>query len=196
MPQNDWWRNVIEQKLRDAHGYKVRQSSFFQSSQLLQSSDIQLLKHQCEQERTQIFAVLMHSLENPRLAGYMQTGKRSMFLVTDRNLPWLYHCPLVHSPIHTTNQCYDRIPIVYEGQFQFVDPITRQTHPATNVQNCTNRIKHFFQFDMDQEHTWYTLTPGIVHKTDVLCLDLKKSHQLQFIPFVDPKLQRCLLEAS
>ena len=49
------------------------------------------------------------------------------------------------------NHCYDRIPILYEGQIQFVDPITRQTHLAANVQNCTDRVKIFFEFDMDQE---------------------------------------------
>ena len=48
------------------------------------------------------------------------------------------------------NQCYNRIPILYERQIQFVDPITRQTHPAANIQNCTDRIKNIFQFDMDQ----------------------------------------------
>ena len=137
---------------------------FFQSSRLLQASEIQLLKNQCEQERTQILTILMLSLENPRLAGYMLTGNRSMFLETDGSLAWLYHCPLVHSPLHTMNQCYDRIPILYEGQIQFVDPITRQTHPAANIQNCTDRIKNLFQFDMDQEDSWYTLTPGIVHQ--------------------------------
>ena len=49
---------------------------FFQSSQLLQDSEIQLLKNQCEQEGTQILTILMLSLENPRLAGYMLTGNR------------------------------------------------------------------------------------------------------------------------
>ena len=137
---------------------------FFQSSRLLQASEIQLLKDQCEQEQTQILTILMLSLENPRLAGYMLTKNRSMSLETDDSLAWLYHCPLVHSPLHTMNQCYDRIPIVYEGQIQFVDPITRQTHPAANIQNCTDRIKNLFQFDLDQEDSWYTLTPGIVHQ--------------------------------
>ena len=136
---------------------------FFQSSRLLQASEIQLLKNQCEQERTQILTILMLSLENPRLVGYMLTGNRSMFLETDGSLAWLYHCPLVRSPLHTMNQCYNRIPILYEGQIHFVDPITRQTHPAANIQNCTDRIKNLFQFDMDQEDSWYTLTPGIVH---------------------------------
>ena len=76
---------------------------FLQSSRLLQASEIQLLKNQCEQERTQILTILMLSLENPRLAGYMLTGNRSMFLETDGSLAWLYHCPLVHSPLHTMN---------------------------------------------------------------------------------------------
>ena len=94
----------------------------------------------------------------------MLTGNRSMFLETDGSLAWLYHCPLVQSPLHTMNQCYDRIPIVYEGQIQFVDPITQQTQPAANIENCTDRIKNLFQFNMDQEDSLYTLTPGIVHQ--------------------------------
>ena len=114
---------------------------FFQCSRLLQASEIQLLKNQCEQERTQISTILMLSLENPRLAGYMPPGNRSMFLETDGSLAWLYHCPLVLSPLHTMNQCYDRIPVLYEGQIHIDDPITRQTHPAANIQNCTDRIK-------------------------------------------------------
>ena len=137
---------------------------FFQSSRLLQASEIQLLKNQCEQERTHILTILMLSLENPRLAGYMFTGNQSMFLGTDGSLAWLYHCPLVHSPFHTMNQCYNRITILYEGQIKFIDPITRQTHPGANIQNCTDRIKNLFQFDMDQEDSWYTLPPGILHQ--------------------------------
>ena len=80
---------------------------FFQSSRLLQASEIQLLKNQCEQERTQILTILMLSLEHSRLAGYMLTGNQPMFLATDGSLAWLYHCPLVHSPLHTMNQCYE-----------------------------------------------------------------------------------------
>ena len=137
---------------------------FFQSSRLLQAYEIQLLKNQCEQERTQILTILMLSLENPRLAVYMLTGNGSMFLETDGSLAWLYHCTLVHSPLHIMNQCYDRIPILYEGQIQFVDPLTRQTHPAANIQNCTDPIRNLFQFDMDQGDSWCTLTPGIVHQ--------------------------------
>ena len=76
---------------------------FFQSSRLLQATEIQLLQNQCEQERTQNLINLMLALENPRLAGYMLTGNRSMFLATDGSVAWLYHCPKVHSRFHTMN---------------------------------------------------------------------------------------------
>ena len=147
---------------------------FFQSSRLLQATEIQLLQNQCEQERTQILTNLMLALENPRLAGYMLTGSRSMFLETDGSLAWLYHCPIVHSPLHTMNQCYDRIPMLYEGEIRFVDPITRQTYPDAVTQNCSDRIKNLFQLDMDQEDSWYTLKPGIVHQDKPAIFGTKK----------------------
>ena len=100
---------------------------FFRSSRLLQSTEIQVLQNQCEQERTQILTNLMLAPENPRLAGYMLTGNRSMFLETDGSIAWLYHCLKVHLPLHTMNQCYDKILILYRGQIKFVGPITRQT---------------------------------------------------------------------
>ena len=68
---------------------------FVESSRALQESELNLLKNQCQQERNQIFTILMLSLENHRLAGYMLTGNRSMFLETDGNLAWLYSCPQV-----------------------------------------------------------------------------------------------------
>ena len=101
---------------------------------------------------------------NEGLAGDMLTGNRSSFLETDDSIAWLYHCPIAHSSLHTMNQCYDRILIVYESEIQFVDPKTRQTHPVANLQNSTDRIKNLFQFDMDQEDLLYTLTAGIVHQ--------------------------------
>ena len=96
-----------------------------------------------------------------------------MFLKTDGSLVCLYHCSLVHSPFHTVNQFYDRVPIFYEGQIQFVDPITRKTHPAPNSQRCTDRIKNLFQFDMDQEDSWCTLTHGIVDQERLALLGPK-----------------------
>ena len=137
---------------------------FFVSSRALQASELNLLKNQCEQERIQIFTILMLSVENPRLAGYMLTGNRSMFLETDGSPAWLYSCPQVRSPLPTLNQCYDKIPILYKGQIQFVDPITRQTLPDALPQNCSDPIKNFSQTDMDQKDPWYSLTPEITHR--------------------------------
>ena len=50
---------------------------FFESSRALQASELNLLNNQCEEERIQIFTIMMLSLENPRLAGCMLTGNRS-----------------------------------------------------------------------------------------------------------------------
>ena len=106
----------------------------------------------------------MLSLENPRLAGYMLTGNRSIILETDRSLAWFYSCPQVRSPLHTRNQCYDKIPILYKGQKQIVDPITRQTLPDALPQNCSDPIKNLFQMDMDQKDSWDSLKTEITHR--------------------------------
>ena len=131
---------------------------------MLEGSEIQLLKNLCEQERTQILTILMLSKENPRLVGYMVTGNRSMFLSTDGGLAWLYHCPLMRSPPHVMNQCYDKIPIFYKNAIFFVDPITRHTYPDAQVQNCSDRIKSLFLFDMEDENSWSTITSTLEHR--------------------------------
>ena len=137
---------------------------FFESSRALQASELNLLKNQCKQDRIQVFTILMLSFEKPRLAGYMLTGNRSMFLETDGSLAWLYSSPQVRSPLHTLNQCYDKIPIHYKGQIQFMDAITRQTLPVALPQNCSDPIKKLFQKDMDQKDSWYSLKPEFTHR--------------------------------
>ena len=131
---------------------------------MLEGSEILLLKNLCEQERTQILTILILSLENPRLAGYMLTGNRSMFFSTNGSLACLYHCPLMRSPPHVMNQCYDKIPIFYKNAIFFVDPITRQTYPDAQVQNFSDRIKNLCQFDMEDENSWFTITRTLAHR--------------------------------
>ena len=126
----------------------------------------------------------MLALENPRLAGYMLTANRSMFLETDGSLVWFYHCPKVHSPLHTINQCYDKIPILYEREIRFVDPITRQTYPDAAPQNCSDRINNLFQLDMDQEDSWYVLAPGIVHQDRPAIFGTKKPTPMTAQPLI------------
>ena len=136
----------------------------FESSKMLEGSEIHFSKNLCEQERTQILTILMLSMENPRLAGYMLTGNRSMFLSTDGSLAWLYHCPLIRSPPHLMNQCYEKVPIFYKNEVVFVDPINRQTYPDAQIQNCSDRKKDLLQFDMEVEISWFTITPTLEHR--------------------------------
>ena len=142
----------------------TKKGDLFQSSRLLQATGIQLLHNQCEQEGPQNRTNLTLALENPRLPRYKITGNRSTFLETDGRLAWLYHCPTVHSPLHSMNQCYKRIPILHEGEIRFVDPITRQTYPDAVTQKYSDKIKNLFQFDMYQEDSWSTLTSGIANQ--------------------------------
>ena len=137
---------------------------FFESSGMLEGSEIQILKNLCEAEITQILTILLLLKENLRLAGYMLTGKRSMFLSTDGSLGCLYHCPLMRSPPHVMNQSYDKIPIIYKNAIFFVDPITRQLYPDAQVQNCSDRIKNLCQFDMEDENSWFAITPILQHR--------------------------------
>ena len=101
----------------------------------------------------------MLSKENPRVAGYMLTGNYSLFLSTNGYLAWLYHCPLMRSPLHVMNQCYDETPIFYKNAIFFVDPITGQTYPDSRGQYCSERINNLFQFDQADENLWFTFTP-------------------------------------
>ena len=128
---------------------------------MLEGSEIQLSKNLCEQERTQNLNILMLSIENPCLVEYIITGNRSIILSTDCSLAWLYHYPLMRSPPHVMNQCYDKIPIFYKNAIFFINPITRQTYPDAQVQNCSDGIKNLVQFHMEDENSWFTVTPTL-----------------------------------
>ena len=75
---------------------------FFESSKMLKGSEIKLLKNLYEQERTQLLTILLLSMENPRVGGYMLTGNRSMFLSADGSLAWLYHYSLCWNTMNST----------------------------------------------------------------------------------------------
>ena len=128
---------------------------FFQSSRLLQVSEIQFLKNQCEQERTQVLTILMLSLQNPRLTGYMLTGNRSMFLETDGSLAWFYHCPLDISPLHTMNQCYDRLRYSTKARFKLSSPLHNKHTPLLTYKILQTESK------TSLSSTWTRKTHGV-----------------------------------
>ena len=87
-----------------------------------------------------------------------------MFLSTDGSLAWLYQCPLMRSPPHVMSQGCEKILIFHKNAIFIVNPITRQTYPDAQVQNCTDRIKNLFQFDMKDENSWFTITSTLEHR--------------------------------
>ena len=62
--------------------------------------------------------------------------------------------------------CYDQIPIFYKELFQFVDPITRQTYPNANTQNCADRIKNLLQLDLQDKDFWFSLNAEPTHRDE------------------------------
>ena len=65
---------------------------------------------------------------------------------------------------HVMNQCSDEILTLYKIAIFFVDPFTRQTYPDAQFQNCSNRIRNLFQFVVDDENPWFTITPTLEHR--------------------------------
>ena len=129
----------------------------------LEQSDFLILQNMCELRRTQIQMINALSYENNRLAGYMLTGNRSMFLDIEGVIGFLYPCPKKISPLKVLDRYYDRIPIFYDGKTMFVNPITRQTFPFANEIDCTDTFKKFFQHDLDNNNSCYQLMPEPVH---------------------------------
>ena len=94
------WRSVGADEIDyELHlGTKLDYIMYFNTKQL-RHSKMTLLQNQCELERPQMLTILMLAMQNTRLAGYMLTGNRSMFLDTDGSVAWLYHCPKFLSPL-------------------------------------------------------------------------------------------------
>ena len=62
------------------------------------------LQSKCELVRPQMLTILKLAMQNTRLAGYMLTGNRSMFLDTDGSVAWLCHCPKFLSPLRVLDK--------------------------------------------------------------------------------------------
>ena len=134
----------------------------FNSIQRLQLIDLQMLKNDCELERSIMQSNLAYSHDSPRMAGFLLTNNRSMFLETNGNIAWLYHCPPLFSDLQIMDKCYDRIPILFKGSVHYVDPITRQTFKTAKEQSCSDNHLNLFQLDIEDDDTWVQLTPSII----------------------------------
>ena len=128
----------------------------------LQLLDLQMRKTDCELERAIKRTNLVYSHKNPRMAGFVLTNNRSMFLETNDNLAWLNHCPQYFSPLQIMdNKGYNRIPIMYLNKIHFVDPITRKTYTSAEERSCVDRLDNLFRLDIEDDNSWVELTPSI-----------------------------------
>ena len=133
----------------------------FNNLRQLQNSTLELLRNECELERSTTLNTLMTSHEKPRLVGYTLSKYRSMFIKTNGNVARLYNCPEIHSPLQILSKCFNRIPNLYEDEKHFVDPISRQTFTEAKEQLCSDKRSNLFQLDVDDDNSWVEPTPQI-----------------------------------
>ena len=100
------------------------------------------------------------SVQNPQLAGFLLTGKRSNFLYVEGSTAWLYDCPHFLSPLYKADRCFDRIPIHFKDTLMYVDPITRQTYDYATPITCDNNPRNIIELDPDSDdQDFYILGP-------------------------------------
>ena len=100
--------------------------------------DLNTLHTVCELERIQLLTILIMSIKNPQLAGFLLTGNRSNFLYVEASTAWLHDCPHFISPLYKADKSFDRIPIHYRETIKYVDHITRQTFFNATPIECGN----------------------------------------------------------
>ena len=94
-----------------------------------------------------------------------------MFIKTNGNVAWLYHCPEFHSPLQILSKCYNRIPILFEDEIHFVDPISRQTFTEAEEQLCSGEHSNLFHLDFYDDNSWVELNPQITKQEDLHSLN-------------------------
>jgi len=88
-------------------------------------------------------------------------GNRSNFLGTDGALAWLYTCNKQISPYKETKNCYDHIPIWFNGRTEFIDTVTRKiVDPLLVIDVDCDKAKDFaYHLNLDDTDSWYRLLP-------------------------------------
>ena len=123
----------------------------------------------CELERNQLLTILAMSVQNPQLAGFLQTGNRNNFLYVEGSTAWLYDCPHFHSPLYKADRCFDRIPIHFKKTLMYVDPITRQSYDNATPITCGNNPRNIIELDPDSDdEEFYILGPEPIKRKSPL----------------------------
>ena len=176
------WRHVGTDEIDyELHlGAKLGYIMYFNAKQL-RHSEMKLLQNQCELERTQILTIMMLALQNTRLAGYMLTGNRSMFLDTDGAVGWLYHCP---KKFHLLK--FSKNALIEYRSFTMGEQCLSTLLPAKLFLLPKKYIalvatKNAFQLDLDDKLSWYQLMPApIPFKTPLMFAPHDIGHITEF----------------
>ena len=150
----------------------------------LQLSEIITIQQICELERSLKNTQFAYSRLSPKLVSFLLTNNRSLFLETNGNVAWLYHCPKFYLPLQVMDTCYDRIPVLYKNKVRFIDPVSRQTFTTAKQQPCNNKQKNLFQLDIKNDNSWIELTPNITQVTGpALLAPSNQKHKMVSIKF-------------
>ena len=109
----------------------------------IQISEINTIQQICELKRSLKNTQPAYSCLSPKLAGFLLTYSRSLFLETNGNIAWPYHCPKFYSLLQVMDACYERIPVLYKIKVRFIDTVSRQTFTTAKQQPCNNKKNVF-----------------------------------------------------
>ena len=159
---------------------------YFNTKQLRQS-ELTLLQINSQLERTQMVTIFMLAMQNTRLVGYMLPVIRSMFLSTNGNVAWLYHCPKLSSLRRVLDKCFDRIPILFERIIQFLDPIKLQTFDFASEISCLCDYTTVLQLDFGNDKSWYQLLPDPMPFIKTLLLKRTQPGHITQLPLLNTR---------
>ena len=158
--------NITEDTINyNAHIGSALDYLFHEQTQMLRTSEMEILQKICEIERTQLLTILAIAINNPELAGYLLTNNRSNFITVDNSIAYMYSCAKKKTATQYLEFCYKMIPILYKEQTMFVDPQSRQTYPKAEKTPCDAKTGNMFHMDLDDPNSWYKLNPWAeIHK--------------------------------
>ena len=82
------------------------------------------------------------------------------------------------------DECYDRIPILFERTTKFVDPITSQTYDFASEIPSLGDYTNVLQLILDNVYSWYQLLPDAMpFDKPLLFKPMELGHFTQFPTF-------------
>lgn len=185
--------SVSTEVYKDLYTHSMNQLDFnyYKLRTIAKTQDMEIIRMMCELERQVMLTVLQLATINDKIAGKLLTGKDSYFFKISDDQGWLSKCEKVNSPWIEQDKCYDKIPVVYKGVVQFIDPKSRKISDPilVNEVDCIKEARTIrFQLDPENEESWYSLIPHLVHKDSLKIFS-------PFITKMDKKFNNILHES-